>query len=139
MIESLDLDIDKIPLARLAFFRERLRHHFHQLILKKFLALQDGRSPEFTKKKLADRIHRRPEVITRLLGSAGNLTLDTLSDLLLGMGAIPEAQVVDLVSKLQEPEFSPKKMEHIETPSLYSATLVRPLTAPQNGGAATLR
>jgi hypothetical protein len=44
------------------------------------------REDKITKAELARRIGRKPEQITRWLGSSGNWTLDTISDLLLGMG-----------------------------------------------------
>jgi hypothetical protein len=100
LTEILDLEADVIPLGKLAFFRERFRHELHQLVLRKFLALQDARG--FTKRDLARRIGRKPEQVTRWLGAPGNLTLDTVSDLLLGMAAEIKGTVVDLAPELTE-------------------------------------
>jgi hypothetical protein len=102
LTEIVDLDVDVIPLGKLAFFREQLRHQLHQLILRKFIVVHDG-PKKLTKRRLASRIHRQPEVITRLLGAPGNLTLDTLSDLLIGMGAVLDGSfVANVADKLGE-------------------------------------
>jgi hypothetical protein len=69
------------------FFRERLRVNLHQFLLQEFV--QRMRASGLTRKELARRIGKRPEVVTRCLGAPSNLTLDTVSDLLLGMGLEP--------------------------------------------------
>ena len=53
-------------------------------LLSKFL---DAQKKGLNKNILAKRIGRPPEVINRWLGSPSNLTLDTVSDLLLGIAA----------------------------------------------------
>jgi hypothetical protein len=68
-----------IPAGKLAFFQARLRNRLYDFILEKF------EGSELTRAQLARRIGRRPEIITRLLASPGNWTLDTVSDLLLGI------------------------------------------------------
>jgi hypothetical protein len=73
---------ERIPANKLAFFQERLRNRLFDYVLKKFLE-QKG----LTKAELARRIGQSPERITRLLGAPGNWTLDTVSDLLLGIAA----------------------------------------------------
>jgi len=76
----------QIPLRRLAFFRNRFREHIFDLVLTEFKKqAQRG----FSKRDLARRINRGPEQITRWLAAPSNLTLDTVSDLLL---AISEAE-----------------------------------------------
>lgn len=95
LTEILDLDAEEIPLGKRSFFREQFKHRLHEVVLRKYLALKDSR-PEFTKRVLARRIARSPEQVTRWLGAAGNLTLDTVSDLLLGMGAVPDVFVFDV-------------------------------------------
>ena len=71
-----------IPHGRLAYLQERARNLLFEFVLKKFLAAE---KKGLTKAKLARRIHHRPEVITRLLGSPGNWTIATISDLLVGI------------------------------------------------------
>lgn len=73
---------DAIPHGRLAYLQARTRNQLFEFILSKFLKAEAG---GLTKAKLARRIHRSPEVITRLLGSPGNWTISTISDLLVGI------------------------------------------------------
>lgn len=76
-----------IPLAMLAYFRGRFSNKIHELVLAEFAAQE--REGKTSRAELARKIRRKPEQITRWLGSPGNWTLDTLSDLLLGMGLEP--------------------------------------------------
>jgi hypothetical protein len=75
---------DPLPPHTLAYFQERLKNRIFNYVLGKFLeAEREG----LTKAELARRIGKRPEIVTRLLGAPGNWTLDTVSDLLLGIAA----------------------------------------------------
>jgi transcriptional regulator with XRE-family HTH domain len=73
-----------IPAPKRAYFQQRLRNRFFELLLSKF-AEQQARG--LTKAKLARRIGKTPEVVNRWLGAPSNLTIDSLSDLLLGISA----------------------------------------------------
>jgi hypothetical protein len=73
-----------IPEAKRAYFQARLRNRLFNLILQKFLQEQQS---GLTKAALARRIGKTPDVVNRWLGAPSNLTLDTVSDLLLGIGA----------------------------------------------------
>jgi hypothetical protein len=84
-----------IPVEKLAYFRARLAHRIHEVVLTEFDQLEDA--GEINRAELARRIGRRPEQLTRWLNTAGNWTLDTLSDLLLGMGYEPTFGVSRLV------------------------------------------
>jgi hypothetical protein len=65
--------------------RERNRGHAYNLVLEEFERSGISRAV------LADRLGKAPEIITRWLGTPGNWTLDTLSDLLYAIsGAEPE-------------------------------------------------
>ena len=70
--------------ATLTYYQARLRNRLFNFILGRFVKEQKN---GLTKAALARRIGKPPEVINRLLGAPRNLTLDTLSDLLLGIGA----------------------------------------------------
>lgn len=72
----------RIPPAKLAYFRERLRNRLHQFVLREFVARQrEGLSQA----DLARVLGRRPEQINRWLGSPGNWEIDSISDLMLAI------------------------------------------------------
>jgi hypothetical protein len=73
-----------IPEAKRAYFQARLRNRLFNFIVERFL--QEQRCG-LTKAALARRIGKTPDVVNRWLGAPSNLTLDTVSDLLLGIGA----------------------------------------------------
>ncbi len=73
-----------IPVGKRAYFQERLRIRVFNFLVGKFLQAQ---KQGLNKNILAKRIDRPPEVINRWLGAPSNLTLDSISDLLLGIAA----------------------------------------------------
>jgi hypothetical protein len=73
-----------IPEAKRVYFQTRLRNRVFNFILAKFVTEQER---GLTKAKLGRRIGKPPEVINRWLGAPSNLTLDSISDLLLGISA----------------------------------------------------
>lgn len=74
----------RIPPGKLAYFQERLRNRIYDFVLGKFFeAERNG----LTKALLARRLGSDPAVVSRLLGAPGNWTLDTVSNLLLGIAA----------------------------------------------------
>ena len=73
-----------IPLEKRAYFQTRLRNRLFNFILEKFLEQQKN---GLTKAALGRRIGKTPDVVSRLLGAPGNWTLDTVSDLLIGINA----------------------------------------------------
>jgi hypothetical protein len=84
---------ENIPLPReIYYYRQRFKNAV-------FSKLQDFFSNEaensgITKGKIAAVLRRDPAQITRWLSSPGNLTLETLSDLLFAMGAEPQPPVI---------------------------------------------
>jgi hypothetical protein len=66
----------------LTYLRARLQERLYQAVLERFLEFSEG---GFTKAELARRTGRTPEQISAWLGSPGNWTLGTVSDLLAGM------------------------------------------------------
>jgi hypothetical protein len=92
-----------IPVGKLAYFRTRLRLEFYDFILRRFLSQEN-----LTKAELARRIHRSPDVVNRWLGAPGNWTIDTLSDLLIGMGRVFVSFDDDTVERIldRSPEVS---------------------------------
>jgi hypothetical protein len=112
-----------IPPAKLAYFQERLRGRIFDFILRIFLEEQKN---GLTQAKLARRIGRKADVVSRWLGTPSNLTIDTISDLLVGIAA-------------EEPNFSrssllrraPVNYSHLdEVPAIPDA----PLMANQKTG-----
>lgn len=73
-----------IPEPTRVYFQERLKNRFFEFLLNRFLEQQKF---GLTKAKLARRIGRTPDVINRWLSAPSNLTLETASDLLLGINS----------------------------------------------------
>jgi hypothetical protein len=73
-----------IPESKRVYFQQRLRDRFFDFITGCFLQEQ---KKGLTKAKLARRIGKPPEVVNRWLAASSNLTLDSISDLLLGICA----------------------------------------------------
>ena len=90
------LGTEMIPPSKLAYFRRRLSNHIYATVLKEFLRLE--KAGLISRAKLAQRIGRRPEQITRWLGSSGNWTIETLSDLLLAMKCEPSISISSLTN-----------------------------------------
>jgi len=77
-------DGSPIPATKRAYFQQRLRNTFFEFLLSCFAEQQKH---GLTKAKLARRIGKTPDVVNRWLSAPSNLTLDTISDLLLGIAA----------------------------------------------------
>jgi hypothetical protein len=76
-----------IPREKLAYFRQRLRNRLYELVLAEFV--DQARNHKLTKAEITRRIHSSPSQVTRWLAAPGNWEIDTISDLLLAMGAEP--------------------------------------------------
>jgi hypothetical protein len=100
---------DPIPVAKLNYFRTRLRLQLHDLIVRRFQQQETMRKAD-----LARRIHRAPEAINRLLGSPGNWTLDTVSDLLIGMGRVLVSFEDDEVAQMISRSVVAENVHHIQ-------------------------
>lgn len=88
------LSAAQIPIGKLAYFRARLSNRIHELVLAEFVRLE--REGKINRAKLARRIGRKPEQVTRWLGASGNWTIETFSDLMLGMGYEPALSLTSL-------------------------------------------
>jgi hypothetical protein len=73
-----------IPESKRVYFQERFRGRIFDFLVGRFVREQKN---GLTKAVLARRIGKPPEMINRWLGMPSNLTLDTMSDLLLGICA----------------------------------------------------
>jgi transcriptional regulator with XRE-family HTH domain len=67
------------------YYRRRLKNRIFARLASYFA--EEAERTGITKKDLADRLNKDPSQITRWLSGPSNLTLDTLSDLLLAMDA----------------------------------------------------
>ncbi|MGE8126042.1 helix-turn-helix domain-containing protein [Methylobacterium sp. NPDC080182] len=80
-LSSLDpRDDATIPQVCLVYLQERLRSRVYDAVMMEFEKASIENA--LTQAKLARRLGRRPEQITRWLSSPGNWTLDTISNLL---------------------------------------------------------
>jgi hypothetical protein len=68
----------------LAYLQARAKSRLYDYILRKFAEQEEH---GLTRAQLARRIGKSPEVVTRLLGAPGNWTIDTVSDLLVGISS----------------------------------------------------
>ena len=115
--EILD-DSKTIPEPTLAYFRRRLRLHLHEMIVDRFYQRED-----LSQADLARRIGKRPEVINRMLGAPGNWTLDTVSDLLIAMKAVPAFGSEDVERILAEKPDDRELAQMLKTPSQPNVTM----------------
>lgn len=97
---------ERIPVATLSYFRARLRNKLHSLLLR---AVKDsGIAPS----EIAIRTGKDRAQISRLLGAPGNMTLDTLSDLLfavdgLELEAVTRRPLQEAARNFSGPEWLP--------------------------------
>lgn len=74
---------DRLSAPTRAYFQNRTKNRFYDLVLTKFRIEADA--GRLTKAQLARRMGKKPEAINRLLASPANWGLETLSDLLLAI------------------------------------------------------
>jgi hypothetical protein len=115
--EILD-DTKTIPEETLAYFRRRLRLYLHEMVVDKFYQREDMNQAD-----LARRIGKRPEVINRLLGAPGNWTLDTVSDLLIAMKAVPAFGSDDVERILAEQPDDSELAQMLKSPPPSNVTI----------------
>ena len=68
---------DEVAAGTLAYFRARLKQRIYSLAIKEF------KKSGLSQADLARRLGKEPAQVSRLLSGPGNLTLETVSDLLL--------------------------------------------------------
>jgi hypothetical protein len=90
---------EAIPPEKLGYFRGRFSNQIHELVLELFMELE--RAGKITRAELARRLGKAPEQLTRWLGAPGNWTLDTTSDLFLGMGYEPTISATNLTAQAE--------------------------------------
>ena len=87
-----------ISLRTRAYYRRRLQNRIHRLVSQAFK--QQQRDKGLTQKTLAARIDSDKAQLNRWLGIPGNWTLNTISDLLLGMAVDLDDPSVTPISEL---------------------------------------
>lgn len=103
---------ETIPLGKLAYLRERTRNALYDFIISKFLEAEKN---GLSQVELSRRIGKRPEVVNRWLGSPGNWRIDTISDLLVGIGAEELApKSVSLLNRAKRNRHSPEWLLQIQ-------------------------
>jgi transcriptional regulator with XRE-family HTH domain len=102
--------IEKISDEDISYFRERNRNRVYAAVTGVFLRLVEKES--LTKREIAFRLGKEPSQITRWLSGPSNWTLDTISDLLLAMGAELEHSAV-LMSEKSAPSIRHPLMDGI--------------------------
>jgi DNA-binding phage protein len=94
------VNAEEIPIGTRVYFQERMRNRLYSLVLSEFMKRQ--RSEGLTQAAIAKRLGKRPEQIHRYLSAPGNVTTDTLSDLLLAIAAAElDYQVSPLAAQTQ--------------------------------------
>jgi hypothetical protein len=93
---AIPLTGDAIPAGQRGYFQERLKGRVYEMIVSEFVD-QCQLDSSLTQAAIGRRIDRRPEQINRWLSGPSNLTLETISDLLLAIcGGEPMVGVVRL-------------------------------------------
>lgn len=74
---------EKIANADLAYFENRLRNRFYDIVMEQFEKTKQESG--LTQAALARRLGKRPEQINRWFSTPGNWTIETISHLLIGI------------------------------------------------------
>ena len=83
---------ERLKTRDVAYYRRRQQNRIFTALAEMFA--KEAESGGITKKILAERLGRDPSQITRWLSAPSNFELDTLSDILLAMGAELDVQPV---------------------------------------------
>lgn len=119
----------QIPAEKRAYFQTRLRNRLFDFILRKFLEQEKN---GLSKAKLARRIGKTPDVVSRLLGAPGNWTIDTVSDLLLGICAEElEAKSTPLLNR-QPSNYRPADHLSVKPDWIFERQKTNPGQPPQD-------
>lgn len=94
------LEMHPLSDREIFYFRQRQKNRFFQSIVAHFA--EQAEENGLTKRHIASLLDKDPAQITRWLSAPGNLTLDTISDLLLAMNAELDARIVPFDDKIRE-------------------------------------
>jgi transcriptional regulator with XRE-family HTH domain len=111
---------DPKPIRDIAYYQQRYRNRVFSKLVS-FITEQAQRQ-HLTQKDIAERIRKDPASISRLLSSPSNLTLDTISDLLLAFDA--EAEPPEIV------QFKDRRPANYVHPLIAQALNIAPQAPP---------
>jgi transcriptional regulator with XRE-family HTH domain len=94
-----------VPRRDRAYYRKRQQNRVHGELAAYFA--DEAAAGRITKSKLAERLGKDPAQITRWLSEASNLELDTISDILLAMGAEMDHHVVRFSDRAKQTYIHP--------------------------------
>ena len=103
---------DPVPHSTLAYFRCRLKQRIFKALLIEF------KNSGLTKADLARRLDKEPAQVSRLLSGPGNVTLDTLSDVLFALSG------AELSMRVEYPLRDAAKPNHCQKPARAQPTMV---------------
>jgi Helix-turn-helix len=79
------------------YYRHRLKNRVFEAVWEEFVKQFDELN--LTKKSIANRLGKDPSQITRWLSGPSNLTMETVSDILLAMNCEPDITISSLVNR----------------------------------------
>jgi len=89
----------------LFYYRQRSKNRLFEALTSFFAEEAERRG--ITRRDIADSLHRDPAQITRWLNAPSNLTLDSISDLLLSLGAEMDYRVAKFDDRPKPNEMHP--------------------------------
>jgi hypothetical protein len=119
----LSLDDEVLAKETLWFFRRHLHNAVYDFLIRTFRRLEDA--DRMTKGRLSTRIDREPASVTRWLSAPSNLTLNTISDLFVGMAVDPTTLLADEMS-VDRVAAEPAKLESALVASMRDQELTKP-------------
>ena len=133
MLYEIESDTAILSEGTRAYFQDRLHTRLYDLVIKE---LESYKARGATQAQLAARIGKRADQISRWLSSPGNWTLDTISDLLLGMSGGELKAGIDHPAKVPARNFrrpvwldaAPRQTE--SSGVFYKAQAISPAIAP---------
>src|ERR1700733_13807570 len=106
-----------ISLRTRLLYRRRLQNRLQRLLRRAFR--DEQKRTGLTQKELAERIGKDKSKVNQWLSIASNLTLETISDLLLGLGVdldeLSFTPIADLVHEAEDEEKTKERIRHSET------------------------
>jgi hypothetical protein len=85
------------------FHKRRFKNRLHGEVLRRYL--DEKQASKLSKSELARRMGKDPAQITRWLSAPKNMEIETISDLLLAMGYIPQVTSVKLTDLYRSNHF----------------------------------